>query len=136
MPGRQTVVACGKTDLQASCAGTRTVFRCPGEVLVGQLASMQPQSDDVTSQRKRLSTLVEVRDVVDDFCNSLGAMADRVDRLSCRHPKTCTGAVASPILTDLSIYFAEQLRQVADLDIFERTHGVLDVPTQLGADVT
>jgi hypothetical protein len=37
-------------------------------------------------------------------------------------------AVASPILTDLSIYFAEQLRQVADLDIFERTHGVLDVP--------
>jgi hypothetical protein len=37
-------------------------------------------------------------------------------------------AVASLILTDLSIYFAEQLRQVADLDIFERTHGVLDVP--------
>ena len=55
----------------------------PGSGIVGQRASMQPQSDDVTSQRKRLSTLVEVRDVVDDFCNSLGAMADRVDRLSC-----------------------------------------------------
>jgi hypothetical protein len=43
---------------------------------------MQPESNNETSHRKRLDHVVEAHDVVDDFCNSIGAVADWVDRLS------------------------------------------------------